>query len=474
MKMPKATTVLFAAFLMGGCAGGDDDPLVARAGDHRLTVDDATRLLASVDGLPNDPGVVQALADLWVDYTLLAQALATDSTLEQLDLEPLLREQIDQRMVLALRDSVIEVDTVVTDADIEARYAEGPPGERVEARHILMTWPQGASPEVKDSVRTVMEGLLEEIRGGADFAQLAREYSQDGSASEGGYLGWFERGDMIRALDDAAFQLQPGQVSGVVESAFGYHIVFVEDRETPSLEEVAPNFRELIRAERFQHAESLYIAGVEADADMQLVEGAPELVRELARDPDQTLSSRARGRTLMTYDGGELTLGEAQRYMAGLQPQPLQQLSQAPDEAIDENFLRGRAQRELLVQMAEEAGLTPGPEVRDSLSTLVRDRFREIGRALRVHPLEPTGSESRAQAIDRIIEEELRAIITGTKQVIPLDAVSVILRDQADARVLPAGIQATVDAIAVARGPQVTAPPTAPPTAPAPADSGGG
>ncbi|HUE95041.1 MAG TPA: peptidylprolyl isomerase [Longimicrobiaceae bacterium] len=465
MKTLTTPAVLLTALLAaaGGGTGSPDDPLVARAAGHEFTVDEATRLLAGINDLPNDRGVVQALADLWVDYTLLAESLARDSTLRQLDLEPVLKEQFEQRMVMALRDSVIDVDTTVTEADLRARYDEGAPGERVHARHILRTWPQGATDAQKDSVRGETEDLLERIRGGADFAQLAREFSEDGSASVGGDLGWFQRGDMISTLDQAAFALEPGEVSDVVETAFGFHILRVEEREIPPFEEVAPSFRELIQTERLQHAESLYIAGLEAEAAMETAEGAAELVRELARDPNQPLSRRARNRTLMTYSGGELTVGEAQVYMSSLQPQALQSLVQAPDEVIVDNFLRGRTQRELLVELADSRGLGPRQEQRDSLGDLVLTRFREVGRALRLHPIQPTGSESREQAIARVVEEQLRLILTGAQELIPLNAVSIVLRERHDARVFPAGIEATVRALDRARGPVLQDPAARPP-----------
>lgn len=481
MKIPTTTAVLVSALLAAGCAGdaGDsDDPLVARAAGHELTVDETTRLLAGINDLPNDRGVVQALADLWIDYTLLAESLARDSTLRQLDLEPVLREQFEQRMVMALRDSVIDVDTTVTEADLRARYEEGAPGERVRARHILLTWPQEATPAQKDSVRDRMETLLGRVRAGEDFGGIAREFSQDGSASQGGDLGWFQRGDMIRTLDEAAFALDPGEVSEVVETAFGFHIIKVEEREIPAFEEVAPSFRGLIQTERLQHAESLYIAGIEAEAQMEPVEGSSDLVRELARDPNQSLSRRARNRPLMTYSQGELTLGEAQTYMIGLQPQALQSLAQAPDEIIQDNFLRGRTQRELLVDLADARGLAPTQEQRDSLADLVLTRFREVGRALQLHPIAPSGSESREQAIARVVEEQLRLILTGAQELIPLNAVSVVLRERHDARVFPAGVQATLQALAVARGtgiePQTgEAPPPLPDLDPMPDTAGG-
>jgi len=73
------------------------------------------------------------------------------------------------------------------------------------------------------------QGILDRIRGGEDFAKLAKEYSQDpGSADQGGDLGWFRRGTMVKAFEDVAFGMYPGAVSGLVKTEYGYHIIKVE------------------------------------------------------------------------------------------------------------------------------------------------------------------------------------------------------------------------------------------------------
>jgi parvulin-like peptidyl-prolyl isomerase len=100
------------------------------------------------------------------------------------------------------------------------RYAQVGEVEQVNAAHILV-----------DDEETAQD-LLEQIRGGADFAELAQEHSQDpGSAQQGGDLGWFPQGVMVGEFEDAAFALQVGEVSEVVRTDFGFHIIKVMDRE---------------------------------------------------------------------------------------------------------------------------------------------------------------------------------------------------------------------------------------------------
>ena len=87
-----------------------------------------------------------------------------------------------------------------------------------------------ASTEQQDKIRPQAEVVLERIRAGEDFAALAQEYSQDpGSASRGGDLGFFGRGTMVPAFEDVAFGLKVGEVSDLVQSQFGFHIIRVEE-----------------------------------------------------------------------------------------------------------------------------------------------------------------------------------------------------------------------------------------------------
>ncbi len=85
-------------------------------------------------------------------------------------------------------------------------------------------------PSLNAAAQTQAQDILKQIQGGADFAELAKKYSQDGSAANGGDLGFFGKGQMDPDFEKAAFALQPGQVSGVVKTQYGYHIIKVTDK----------------------------------------------------------------------------------------------------------------------------------------------------------------------------------------------------------------------------------------------------
>jgi peptidyl-prolyl cis-trans isomerase C len=134
-----------------------------------------------------------------------------------------------------VRQEAEKLAAVVSDTDAKAFYDQNPTlfnsGERVRASHILLRVPEGAGPEVKKTQRANAEAALARVRKGEDFAAVARQVSEDpGSAPRGGDLGAFGKGQMVPAFEQAAFALPAGQVSGLVESPFGFHIIRVQER----------------------------------------------------------------------------------------------------------------------------------------------------------------------------------------------------------------------------------------------------
>lgn len=140
-----------------------------------------------------------------------------------------------RRVDAVVRQEAEKLTVAVSDAEAKAFFDQNPKlfdsGERLRASHILIRVPEGAGPDVKQSRRAKTDALLARIRKGEDFAAVAREASEDpGSASRGGELGVFAKGQMVPAFEQVAFALPVGQVSDVVESPFGFHIIKVHER----------------------------------------------------------------------------------------------------------------------------------------------------------------------------------------------------------------------------------------------------
>jgi len=153
---------------------------------------------------------------------------------------------IEELHMITILDRLSTKDVVITEDDVAAYFAEnkerlGQP-EQVRASHILV-----------DSEETANE-ILADLEGGADFAAIAAEKSIDpGTKDRGGDLGFFTRTDMVPEFADAAFALEPNQLSGVVKSPYGYHIILVTDRKeavAAELEDVRGQITETLRRER--------------------------------------------------------------------------------------------------------------------------------------------------------------------------------------------------------------------------------
>ncbi len=148
----------------------------------------------------------------------------------------------------------------VTEAEIKEYYEknkrqfEAPAA--VKARHILIRPDAKAADKdkAKADAKAKAEEVLKKVKSGADFPALAKQVSQDpGSAKQGGELGWFQKGVMIKAFEDAAFALNKNEVSGVIETEFGFHVLKVEDKKDAGflpVSEAEPSIREALAAQK--------------------------------------------------------------------------------------------------------------------------------------------------------------------------------------------------------------------------------
>jgi peptidyl-prolyl cis-trans isomerase C len=102
--------------------------------------------------------------------------------------------------------------------------------ESWRASHILVMVPQGSTDAQKKEARAKIDDVMTQVKAGGDFAELAKKYSQDGSAQAGGDLNYFSKGQMLKPFEDAVAGLKPGEVSGVVETQFGFHIIKLTDK----------------------------------------------------------------------------------------------------------------------------------------------------------------------------------------------------------------------------------------------------
>jgi peptidyl-prolyl cis-trans isomerase C len=210
----------------------------------------------------------------------------------------------DTRINLTVQEyykTVVSEPPTVAEEDIQTFYDENAeeyaPQPEVHARHILIRTrletpnPDPAAGEgqmdaaqIADA-RDRAEKILKEARSTKDFAELARTRSEDETtAPNGGDLGWFRQGRMVAPFDSASFALNPGQISDVVETRFGYHIIKVEERRMSpqvSLETVHDNIAGMVQQQKAQDLFEAAVADLRAAATVSIQPPSPETLAEI-------------------------------------------------------------------------------------------------------------------------------------------------------------------------------------------------
>ena len=149
-----------------------------------------------------------------------------------------LRKQQEQDLIIQKYKENFDKNVKITDEEMKKYYDEHKKDyykDEVKASHILISTVDDngkpLSEAKKKEAKKKAEEVLKKAKSGEEFSELAKEYSDDpGSAANGGDLGYFTKGQMVQPFEEAAFSLKPGEISGIVESEYGYHIIKVYDK----------------------------------------------------------------------------------------------------------------------------------------------------------------------------------------------------------------------------------------------------
>ncbi len=287
--------------------------VLARVNGEAVTKADFDRLVKNME-LGNGPipadqrdRVLRDALDQLVTYTVLKQETkARNITVSDSEVEERVKQMQSQfpdpkAFEKALGDRSMTVERLRSDArvdmvigrlldaqvanlpgpsDAQARefYDKNPDKfkqpEAVRASHILILVDEKADAATKTKARQKIDGILRQARSGADFAKLARENSQDGSAQQGGDLNYFTRGQMVPPFEEAAFSLKPGQISGVVTTQFGYHVIKVIDHKPASaaaFEQVSDRIKQYLTEQGKQEHVKAFIDGLKSKSKIEVL-----------------------------------------------------------------------------------------------------------------------------------------------------------------------------------------------------------
>jgi len=182
-----------------------------------------------------EPELHQALEDIKTRNRFVSDdALARALEAEGMTLEQYRRQLRSELLVAKLVNREVRGTIVISPEEMQQYYHDHPNDfsqpERVKLRQIFFAAP-AANAEEHANKRAKAQSILEQIRNGAEFDQMARRYSDGTESKEGGLLGWFSPGSLMPQLDRVAFTLQNGQISDLIESPLGWHLLKLEDRE---------------------------------------------------------------------------------------------------------------------------------------------------------------------------------------------------------------------------------------------------
>ena len=443
------------AFALAGCSNFRDvfsahADVVARAAGQELTATHLAELLAPQKAVQLRRDVVDRVADLWVDYELLAQAVASgDSLTDTATVMAASWPAVMQRLANQLHDSLITAKATLTDHQVDSAYNVG------AVRwldHILVAVKQDTTPEVKAAKRRLAEGYLAQLRGSTPFARLAGLKSDDkATAINGGSLGLVGRGVLVKAFEDAGWALQPGQTSGIVETAFGYHII-----RRPALDEVRDSFRIRLKEIEIGRRDSLFLDSLANKSGIKVRGSAPATVRSTVND---LRGAKKSSRVLATFNGGTLTASEMARWLQAFPGQTRGMVLQADDSTLRE-FVKSIARNEVLLGMVREHRLTLTPAERDTIIARFRTDIAQLKDAIGLSPeslaADTVGRHTRAEAVARRVDGYFTAIASNSPQrpffeIPPFLADR--LRDRYPWNISPAGVDRALEQAKALRGP---------------------
>ncbi len=281
----------------------------------------------------------------------------------------LLREPLKVKArYAAYRVKDFSAGIAVSDEDVRAYYdvyrdRRFRRREAVKFSQIFIPAPEGTAPEEKEAAHKQLEDVLREARGGADFAELAKQHSKDDSAARGGDMGFVNRGQLVEPLDTALFALAEGEVSDVVESAFGLHLLRAVEKQKDEVMELDEVRERIVDALTLERGSAKAARAAEEDRE-RVLDGAP--LADVASKRGIELS-----RTRLFSAGETLDeIGDVEEFYRAalsLKPEQVGPIIPTPDAL----YLMDVAQR-------IEPAIPPLDDVKDRIQeTLVRRKARE-------------------------------------------------------------------------------------------------
>ena len=424
-----------AALLVTGCDSLKDAfsahvDVVAKASEQELTITRLANLMGSSKA-PLRKDVASAIVDAWVNYHLVAEAAVNNDSLKD-------TRQVDEAMWAVIAnvkakkwyDNVSKTWKAPDSSTAEAAYNSG---SLLAASHILLLTPDTA-PAAKAAVKQKIDALRAQVTS-ANFADMAKQNSQDGSAQNGGSLGVFARGAMVKEFDQAAAALKPGEISPVVQTQYGYHII-----RRPTFAEIKGQFVQAMQQGGLQAAESTYLAGIETSNKVEVKSGTAATVRAVVESPNTHREDKT---VIATSSLGKFTAADLARWMETFPPQAqvAERVKSAPDSMLP-LFVKNFVRNELVLKAADSAKLGPDAtqlgEIRKMFTTAVTNAWTALNVDPKALETAAKSKTDRAKLASQRVEEYVTKLLQQQAQYVDVtQPVQNVLRDKYDHTINP-------------------------------------
>jgi hypothetical protein len=429
-----------AALVITGCSSLKDAmsahvDTVAKAADQELTISRMAELMGKSKA-PLRKDVANAVVDAWVNYQLAAEAAVNNDSLND-------TKKIDDAMWAVIAnvkakkwyDLISKTWKQPDSASAEASYNEG---KMLAASHILLLT-QDTTPAGKAKVKAKADALRLQVNG-ANFADLAKKNSQDpGSAVKGGSLGVFPRGAMVPEFDKAAAALKPGEISPVIQTQFGYHII-----RRPLFSEVKNEYIAAMQQGGMQAAESTYLASLETASKLEVKPGIAATVRAVVEDPAAHKDDNTVLATTSTT--GKFTAANLAKWMETFPPQAgiQERVKTAPDSLLPV-FVKNFVRNELVLHSADSAKVGPDAAQLAQIRGMFKSSLTNAWTALNVDPksLEAAAKSKsdRAKLAAQRVEDYIARLMSQQAQYVDVtEPVQNVLRDKYDYKINAAAL----------------------------------
>ena len=437
--------VVAAGLTLAACEGFKEAltahvDVAARAESQELSVERLAEMIGNTE-FPISPEFARTLSGLWVDYQLLGHAAAAgDSLKDTTRLDRVLWPMIAEARVNAFHDRMQAAGPKYDSTANEARYSQG---EVLAARHILFRTAPTMTPAQKDSVRRRAEATRARLTG-ANFAQIAGQTNDDPTAKQqGGSLGLFPRGAMVKEFEQAVLSLQPGQISSPVETQFGYHII----RRAP-FSEVRGEMGEAMQRRATQVSDSTFVANLEAGANVQLEDDVAAVARAVVADLDGHREDKT---VLARTKIGNFTAEKFGRWVRMFpERQRVQQvIAQSPDSIVRQ-FVKNMIRNELILHAADSAKVPMDPQqlaqLRGTFAQVIGNAWTQLG----VAPTQLSDSAKSEQERERVAADRIesyvdRLLVNQAQFVAVPTELSELLRETYEWKIASAGVERAVE-----------------------------